>query len=69
MARDHDLEWVRMEFVAAQRTWQGGGPLPAERDNGRRCSFAPLRIEAHVAMSDAAVAFHMGRLDDNEPGT
>ena len=49
MARDHDLEWVRMEFVAAQRPWQGGGPLPAERDNGRRCSFALLGIEAQCS--------------------
>ena len=46
-----------------------GAVAPADVDDVLEGRFAVVRIEAEAAMGDAAVALHMGRLDDDEAGS
>ena len=46
----------------------GGAGAPAEIDDAPECRLVLVGIKPHAAMGDAAVALHMGRLDDDEAG-
>ncbi len=46
----------------------GGPGAPAEIDDAPERGFVLVRIEPHAAVGDAAVALHMGRLDDDKAG-